>query len=132
MARAQQETEANYSLEVMPGHRIARFHWIGPITTRDRYDNVRRMVSFCREKGIRSLLIDGRDQEAASSTIDDFDFAKNVPFDMRGLRIAVVHSADDEALQFIETVAFNRGGNTQSFIGVDEAVAWLEALDKIQ
>ena len=129
MAEARNK-QSNYSLEVIPGHRIARFHWSGPITTRDRYDNVRRMVSFCREKGLRSLLIDGRDQKAASSTIDDFDFAKDVPFDMRGLRIAVVHNPDDEALPFIETVAFNRGGNTQSFVGVDEAVAWLEALDQ--
>lgn len=130
MMAAARSTEPSYSLEVMPGHRIARFHWSGPITTRDRYENVRRMVSFCREKGIRSLLIDGRDQEAASSTIEDYDFAKNVPFDMRGLRIAVVHDPDDEALPFIETVAFNRGGNTQSFVGVDEAVAWLEALER--
>ncbi len=118
--------EANYTLEVMPGGKIARFHWRGPITTRDRQNNVRRMVEFCRDRHIQCLLIDGRDQEPVARIVDDFDFGSSVPRQMRGLRIAVVHRPDDEALPFIETVAFNRGGNTQSFVDTKAALKWLE------
>lgn len=120
--------EPTYTLEVLPGTRIARFHWSGPIRTEDRHENVRRMVEFCREREIQHLLIDGRDQEAVSGTVDDFDFAKEVPTEMQGLCIAVVHRQDDEALPFIETVAFNRGGNTQSFVRIETALEWLESL----
>ena len=118
--------EGRYTLEVMPGGKVARFHWRGPITMRDRQDNARRMVDFCRERRIQCLLIDGRDQEAVGPVVDNFDFGKSVPLEMRGLRIAVVHRPDDEALPFIETVAFNRGGNTQAFIDTRSALEWLE------
>lgn len=119
---------ANYTLEVMPGGQIARFHWRGPITTNDRRDNVRRMVDCCRDRRIQCLLIDGRDQEPIGSIVDNFDFGSSVPIEMRGLRIAVVHRPDDEALPFIETVAFNRGGNTRSFLDTAAAIEWLEPL----
>ncbi len=118
--------DARYTLEVMPGGQIARFHWRGPITLRDRQDNVHRMVEFCRERQIQCLLIDGRDQEAVGPIVENFDFGSTVPMEMRGLRIAVVHRLDDETLPFIETVAFNRGGNTQSFIDTEAALEWLE------
>ncbi len=118
--------EASYTLEVMPGGKVARFHWRGPITMRDRQNNARRMVDFCREQQIQCLLIDGRDQEAVGPIVDNFDFGSSVPLEMRGLRIAVVHRPDDEALPFIETVAFNRGGNTQSFVDTGSALEWLE------
>lgn len=118
--------DASYTLEVMPGGQIARFHWRGPITTRDRRDNVRRMVDFCRDRHIQCLLIDGRDQEPVGPIVDNFDFGSTIPVEMRGLRIAVVHRPDDEALPFIETVAFNRGGNTQSFVDTERALEWLE------
>jgi hypothetical protein len=118
--------EADYTLEVLPGGKIARFHWRGPITANDRRDNVRRMVEFCKARRIQCLLIDGRDQLPVGPIVDNFDFGSSVPIEMRGLRIAVVHRPDDEALPFIETVAFNRGGNTQSFVDTDTALEWLE------
>ncbi len=122
--------EPTYTLDVLPGSRIARFHWCGPIRTEDRHKNVRRMVKFCREHDIRCLLIDGRDQEPLSGTVDDFDFAKDVPLNMQGLSIAVVHRPDDAVLPFIETVAFNRGGNTRSFEETGPALEWLETQAK--
>ncbi len=118
--------EPSYTLDIMPGSQIARFHWRGPITTKDRRDNARRMVEFCRDRHIQCVLIDGRDQEPVGPIVDNFDFGSSVPIEMRGLRIAVVHRPDDEALPFIETVAFNRGGNTRSFVDTDEALRWLE------
>lgn len=122
--------ESSYTLDVMPGGQVARFHWRGPITTNDRRDNVRRMVDFCRDRQIHCLLIDGRDQEPVGPVVDNFDFGSTVPIEMRGLRIAVVHRPDDEALPFIETVASNRGGDTRSFLDTGEALRWLEALSE--
>ncbi len=126
--RVQQAPE--YSLDVIPGSRIARFHWCGPITPEDRKDNVRRMVTFCREHHLQNLLIDGRCQQPVGGTIEDFDFGSRVPMEMRGLRIAVLHNPDDEALKFIETVAFNRGGNTQPFTEQEAALQWLQSFDR--
>lgn len=118
-----------YSLALIPDTEIALFHWSGPITLADRRENTRRMAQFCESHGVRRLIIDGRDQLSKTGTIDSFAFGKEVPSEMRGLIVAVVHRSDDKSLRFIETVASNRGSFTRSFLTIEEARAWLETFD---
>ena len=88
------------------------------------------MVQFCEAHGVRDLIIDGRDQFSETDILDSYDFGSEVPVELRGLRIAVVHRSDDDSLRFIETVAFNRGAMTRAFLDLDEARRWLESLDE--
>ena len=122
------KSEADYTLAVLPGTDIAVFHWKGPITLEDRVENLERMSEFCGEQGVRKLVIDGRDQENETDLLDSYTFGAQVPMAFRGLFVAVVHRPDDEALKFIETVAFNRGSGTKAFTTMDEAVSWLESM----
>ena len=119
----------SYTIALIPGTRIALFHWVGPITLDDRRTNRDVIVNFCEEHGINDVIIDGRDQESKTSVMESFNFGTEVPAGFRGLRLAVVHRPDDESLQFIEAVAGNRGSSTKSFVTVDEARTWLEAAD---
>ena len=123
------KSEPRYTLELVPGTRIALFHWIGPITFADRELNVERMTNFCKSQDVDRIIIDGRDQLSETDIVDSYDFGASVPEAMRGLHIAVVHRADDKSLQFIETVAYNRGGATRSFEDLESAKAWLESLE---
>ena len=123
------DIEPRYTLELIPGTRIALFHWFGPITYADRELNLQRMSDFCREHGVDCILIDGRDQQSETDIVDSYDIGSNVPEVMSGLNIAVVHRPDDKSLQFIETVAFNRGGHTRSFEDLRSARAWLESIE---
>ena len=126
---AQEQEDSHYSLELIPESDIVLFHWRGPITLEDRRHNVKRMVGFCHEHGIRNLIIDGRDHISKTGTLDAFEFGTEVPIDMKGLRIAVVCRPDDVTLKFIETVAHNRGAVTNNFASIELAKYWLESFD---
>ena len=128
MSEESGKSEADYTLAVLPGTDIAVFHWKGPITMEDRVRNLQRMTGFCQEHRLTKLVIDGRDQENETDLLDSFTFGSKVPMAFRGLHVAVVHRPDDEALKFIETVAFNRGSGTRAFTTMDEAVSWLESM----
>jgi len=120
--------EATFTIDLIPNTDIALFHWVGPISVQDRFRNLDLMTEFCGERGLRKLIIDGRDQEPRSVAIDSFDFGAAVPKAFRGLNVAVVHRPDDDTLRFIETVAFNRGSGTKAFIDIHQAQSWLEAI----
>lgn len=120
----------SYVLELIPGTRIALFRWSGPISLDDRRANMKILTDFCQEQEVRSLIVDGRFQVSETGTLDSFVFGKEVPTEMKGLRIAVVHRSDDDALPFIETVAKNRGSVTDAFLNLDEARAWLEEMEE--
>ena len=118
---------ASYTIDLIPGTRIALFRWIGPITLEDRRNNREIITRFCRTHDVTDVIIDGRDQESRTSTMESFNFGTEVPAGFRGLRLAVVHRPDDQTLQFIEAVAGNRGSATRAFEEIDEARAWLES-----
>lgn len=120
--------DATYTIDLVPNTDIALFHWVGPITVQDRFRNLEVMADFCRERSLRKLIIDGRDQMSRSGEIESFDFGVAVSTAFRGLNVAVVHRPDDDTLKFIETVAFNRGSGTKAFIDIHQARSWLEAI----
>jgi hypothetical protein len=99
--------------------------------------NVERMAQFCDENSIKHLIVDIRQQESKTTTVQMFDLGTSVPKVLRAIRIAVVcQSSDREAqfgsdreAQFGETVAANRGARSRSFTTVEEAQKWLEGED---
>lgn len=125
-----QQSEIRYQLKQLGDSNIALFHWVGPITLDDRRRNMTRMAQFCQANQLKNLLIDGRDQISRTDTYESFDVGKEVPEQLRGLKIAVVHRSDDDSLPFIETVASNRGAVTKAFLSIDAARAWLESCDE--
>ena len=129
MMRRPDQAEAKYTLEIIPRSDIAIFRWVGPITLADRKKNLGRMAEFCGEHNVHRIIVDGREQIPKTDVMDSFELGKDVPNEMRGLTIAVVHRADDESLRFIETVAFNRGARTRAFQDFDEAREWLESFN---
>ncbi len=123
-----EHSASRYILQIIPDSQIALFHWVGPITLKDRRQNIQRMVEFCETHGVRNLIVDGRDQVSETGTMDSFNFGRDVSVEMRGLRIAVVYRFNDDSLPFISTVAHNRGALTKDFHSIDEARTWLESL----
>ena len=119
----------NYTLKLIEEAGIAVFHWCGPMTVQDQRQVRPQLFQFCRDHGVSKLIVDGRDQQEGTTIVDAFHFAEEVPREMQGIRIAVVHREDDVALQLIETVASNRGMLTRPFLRFEDAQAWLESLD---
>ncbi|MDJ0700523.1 MAG: hypothetical protein QNJ07_11765 [Woeseiaceae bacterium] len=121
---------ASYDLDILQGSDIAVFRWIGPITLEDRRRNASRMTEFCRKRGVRRIIVDGREQQSETDIMDSYEFGAEVPTQMPGLTLAIVHRPDDESLKFIETVAYNRGSRTRAFQDFEAARAWLESLEE--
>ena len=115
-----------YVLEAIPGTRIVLLYCSGPITLDDRRRNLKRVVEFCQKEEIQNLIIDGRDQESRTDTVESFTFGEEVAHEMRGFKIAIVHRPDDRSLSFIELVAGNRGAYTKCFSTIESAREWLE------
>lgn len=120
-------SDVQVTLSTLPDSDIAVFRWVGPITAEDREGNLKRVAEYCNEHNLSKLLIDGRKQENRTGIMDSYTFGASVPEALKGLIVAVVHRPDDETLEFIETVAFNRGSGTKAFTNYDDALAWLEA-----
>jgi len=116
-------------LTIIPGTRIALFRCSGPVEFEDRMRNVERMAQFCDENSIKHLIVDIRQQESKTTTVQMFDLGTSVPKVLRAIRIAVVCQSSDREAQFGETVAANRGARSRSFTTVEEAQKWLEGED---
>ncbi len=129
MTPSDSDRELTYTIDLLPGTDIALLHCIGPVTLEDRIDSIDVIRDFCRENGVYKVIIDGRDQESKTGTLESYEFGARVPTALPGLWMAVVHRPDDDSLRLIETVAFNRGSGTKAFDDLDQARAWLESLE---
>ncbi len=116
-------------ISIIPGKQIVVSRFSGPITIEDRGRNRRETIDFCKEKGIRNVIVDTRGQVSCSSTMDIFGFGETIPETTRGFRIAIVRDCKETDVKFIENVAANRGAITNSFVSFDKAQEWLESMD---
>ena len=119
-----------YTLDIIPDTRIALYRWVGSIALDERRRNRRRIVTFCQREGVKSVLIDGRGQASEMDTQDAFQFGSEMPREMHGFRVAIVHRPEHRSAPFAGIVATNRGGAVKAFLSIDEARAWLESLAK--
>ena len=106
---------------------LARSFGRNSIEDRKRYRD--ETIRFCREKGIRSIIVDVRDQVYTSSVAIFFELGRTTPEMTRGFRIAFVRDPNDEEIQLVDDVAANRGACTRSFSSLEEALAWLRPMD---
>jgi len=119
----------NREISIIPDKQIVVLHSYGKITLADRIRNQQETIDFCREKGIRNVIIDTRGQISCSSTTALFDFAETIAKATHGFRLAYIRDCKDTVVQFIENVAANRGAITESFVSFEKAQKWLESLD---
>jgi hypothetical protein len=102
----------------------------GKITKDEMLDSMRPIVQAWQERRIDRVLIDTRDVEAQAGTLDLFEFGqrmKDFPLSQTARFALVVSPSGDQAMRFLETLTRNRGVETRTFGGVEEAVAWLKA-----
>ena len=83
---------------------------------------------YCRSRGIQRVLV-VESFETASSLVDVYLVASEIPRLMKGIRIAFVDEASEDYEEniFGETVAINRGATGRVFRTEEEAIIWLTA-----
>ena len=97
-------------------------HW-GQATIEDFKEARDRVVQIQETRGTGDVIVDLREVMIAPPTMDIFQFASELPIQ---LRIAMVFSEDtQEDIRFLETVAFNRGRNINMFDNEPDALNWL-------
>lgn len=103
--------------------RFLRFRFEPHATVKDWEQAREVFLRLSAETGIRRALVDVREQPAAGSMMQLFEFGQNIP---PGVTVAVLGDPGSDDQKFVETVALNRGKDVRLFFGSeDEAIAWL-------
>jgi len=101
----------------------------GNVSFEEAVDLMSRAIVYCRESGIRRLLIDTTRLTGFGrpSTVERFAMGERLARDaMAAVKLAVVARAKlIDPSQFGVTVARNRGLFTKAFVSEEEATEWL-------
>lgn len=83
------------------------------------------LTAACKQADTQNVLILGPKTKVSLSVLDIFELGSEIANSR--LRIAIVedHDATSEELEFLENVAWNRGGLIRFFDSKDEAEDWL-------
>ncbi len=116
-----------FEMSVDGERRVLIIRLEGKVDLEERRDIHRDMVKMCRQESLKNILVDVRDLDVATSTIDLYDFGTAVqetglPFN---IRIAGVCRPDDADSSFPVTIAKDRFVDVRAFEDVEEALEWL-------
>ena len=115
-------------IECLKDKRIIKITSYGEITEIDLQKSREQVINICSEHGYTKILVDATNLSEKLPIIPAFNhglsLAKN--FTLRKARHAfVVNKENSKVIDFIVTVAINRGANTKLFYSIDEAERWL-------
>ena len=83
------------------------------------------LSAVCEQAGTRNVLILGPKTEVGLSTFDIFELGGQIANSRLRIAIAEEHDAANEDVEFLESVAWNRGGLIKFFDSKKEAEDWL-------
>ena len=119
-----------YKIDVMRKKRVVRLAFFGDSDSEEHKQSRQEAAKLCHKKGFTRVLVDLTEQKSlmSGSTIDLFEFGagfKDDPYP-ENTKIAAVNESDPKPdVDFVVTVASNRGITTQLFNNTDKALAWL-------
>ena len=116
---------ADYKISVHPDYVLVEGPDDYEIVMDDEPAELIEMSAVCKKAGRRKVLILGSKTKVRLSVMDILELGRRIA-DM-GLEIAVVesHDASDEDVDFLENVAWNRGGLIKFFDSQLDAEEWL-------
>ncbi len=111
--------------------RIVTVRVYGSATREDHYAALRQSQQLCAQHGCRGVLVDLRELDASGvTTLGCFSFGESMATskESRGIRFANVLPEEVQSarnINFVSTVASNRGALTQEFTTIEDAKTWL-------
>ena len=116
---------ADYKISVRPEYVLVERPKNYEVVLNEQPAQLMEMSAVCEKAGCRKVLILGPKTKVRLSVLDILELGSQIA-DM-GVEIAVVesHDASDENVEFLENVAWNRGGLIQFFDTQTEAKEWL-------
>jgi len=119
-----------YKINVMRKRKIIRLTFFGDSDAEEHKKSRQEAAKLCHRKGFTRVLVDLTEQDSlmSGSTMDLYKFGtgfKDDPYPENTKIAAVNESGPKPDLDFVVTVASNRGITTQLFNNTDEAVEWL-------
>ena len=114
------------SVTVREDAQVIQVNSWGEITIEDLQESLNAIVEIHRERGYKRILVDATREQSLPSTTQIFDFASQIAEYLSGMKLAVAISKRTQTdLQFIETVARNRGMQMTLHDSIDSALSWL-------
>ena len=96
------------------------------VNPKNHFAELEKIQAFCNKVKCQKVLMVGSQTKIRLSTMDIFNIGQEIT--RMGLKIAVVESHDEsiDNTEFLETVAYNRGGAIQFFNSILKAEHWLQ------
>jgi hypothetical protein len=115
----------NYEMSIQPDYVLVERPEDFEVVADEQPEMLMEISAFCKAAARQKVLIVGPKTNVNLSQFDILDLGKEIA-DLN-LRIAVVesHDASSEDVNFLETVALNRGGSIRFFDSREEAEGWL-------
>ncbi|UCG51509.1 MAG: hypothetical protein JSW58_15195 [Candidatus Latescibacterota bacterium] len=125
-----------YEIRVIDDEEIVSVRLSGRVEVAEHVDARRDTLRLCEEKETIKILVDLVDLTSSMATFEAYDFGSTFGTDGATVPIimAVVLPRDPRVrkdVQFIITVARNRGSQVDEFDDEDKAREWLHAFGKV-
>ncbi len=118
-------TKVDFKISVQPDYVLVERSENYEIVLNEESAELKEMSAACKKAACRKVLIVGPKTKVRLSAFEIFELGNRIA--NLGLEIAVVesHDASDDDVEFLENVAWNRGGVIQFFDTQTAAKEWL-------
>ena len=99
----------------------------GEVTGVDISNSIRQIVEIQRDSDIDKLLVDTTRQETLPSPIEIVKIFSAYPRDLKTALLVNASQATVDDVEFVETVAVNRGKRIQMHYDQEKALRWLNS-----
>lgn len=99
----------------------------GDITAADLSKSIQQILEIQQTSGVDRLLVDTTQQESLPSTIEIVEIFSHYPRNLKTALLVDTAQATAQDVEFVETVAINRGKKMQLHYDREKALRWLNS-----
>lgn len=105
---------------------IIEIESFGVVTKADILDSIEKIKQIQEDTGVENLLVDTTGQETLPNPIEIFEIFSVYPREIKTALLVVESQATARDVDFVETVAANRGKRMKIFHDRQQAQDWLQ------
>lgn len=106
---------------------IIKVRSFGVVTRDDIAGSIEQILQIQEETGFDRLLVDTTEQQVMPDPVDIFELFSTYPGKIKTALLLDRSQATAKDIEFVETVALNRGKAVKIHLDLEQALLWLKA-----